>query len=52
MVHKGRIHEELGNFERYLQNSIKSDDELWLQIGRFMILRKVTQLQIHGIKIE
>ena len=40
MVNKGRIHGELGNFERYLWNSIKSDDELRLEIGQFMILRK------------
>ena len=50
MVNKGLIHEELGNFETYLLNSIKSDDELRLEIERFMILRKITQLQIHGIK--
>ena len=50
MVNKGRIHGELGNFERYLENSIKSDIELRLEIGQFMILRKITQLRIHGIK--
>ena len=32
---KDRIHGELGNFERYLRNSIKSDDELRLEIGQF-----------------
>ena len=50
MVIKGRIHGELGKFERYLQNSVKSDDELRLEIGRFDILRKITQNRIHGIK--
>ena len=49
MVNKGRIHRDLGNFERYLRNLIKSDDELTIEIG-FMILRKITQLRIHGIK--
>ena len=50
MVVKGRIHGELGKFDIYLSNSVKSDDELRLEIGRFMILRKMTQLRIHGIK--
>ena len=50
MVIKGRIHGELGKFERYLSNSVKSDDELRLEIGRFSILRKITQNRIHGIK--
>ena len=50
MVIKGRIHKELGKFERYIWNSVKSDDELRLEIGHFSILRKVTQFQIHGIK--
>ena len=50
MINKGRIHGELGKFERHLWNSIKSDDELRLEIGKFMILINITQLQIHGIK--
>ena len=50
MVIKGRIHGELGKFERYLQILIKSYDELRLEIGRFDILRKITQNRIHGIK--
>ena len=50
MVIKGRIHGELGKFERYLWNSVKSDDELRLEIERFSILRKITQNRIHGIK--
>ena len=50
MVIKGRIHGELGNLERYLWNSIKSDNELRLEIGQFIILKNITQLQIHGIK--
>ena len=50
MVIKSRIHGELGKIERYLWNSVKSDDELRLEIGRFSILRKITQNQIHGIK--
>ena len=50
MVIKGRIHGELGIFERYLQNSVKSDDEMRLEIGQFNILRKITQNRIHGIK--
>ena len=50
MVIKGRIHGELGKFERYLWNSVKSDDELRLEIGHFSILRKITQFQIHVIK--
>ena len=33
MVIKGRIHGELGKFEIYLWNSVKSDDELRLKIG-------------------
>ena len=50
MVIKGRIHGEFGNSERDLWNSIKSDEELRLEIEKFIILRKITQLQIHGIK--
>ena len=50
MVIKGRIHEELGKFEKYLWNSVKSDDELRLEIGHFSILRKITQFWIHWIK--
>ena len=50
MVIKGRIHGELGKFERYLQNLVKSDDESRLEIGHFDILRKITQNRIHGIK--
>ena len=50
MVIKGRIRVELGKFEIYLWNSVKLDDELRLEIRQFMILRKITQLQIHGIK--
>ena len=50
MVNKGWIHEELGNLKRYLWNLIKADDELSLEIRHFIILRKITQLQIHGIK--
>ena len=50
MVIKGPIHGELGKFKRYLWNSVKSDDELRLEIGRFSILRKITQNRIHGIK--
>ena len=50
MVIKGRIHGELWKFERYLCNSVKSDDELRLEIKRFSILRKITQFQIYGIK--
>ena len=50
MVIKGRIHGELGIFERYSWNSVKSDDESRLEIGRFDILRKITQNRIHGIK--
>ena len=50
MVNKGRIHRELENFERSLWNSIKSDDELRLEIGKLMILRRITQLRIYEIK--
>ena len=50
MVIMGRIHGELGKFERYLQNLVKSDDESRLEIGKFDILRKITQNRIHGIK--
>ena len=50
MVIKGRIHGELGKFEIYLYNSVISDDELRLEIGRFSVLRKTTQLWFHGIK--
>ena len=50
MVIKGRIHGELGKFERYLGNSVKSDNEMRLKIGQFNMLRKITQNQIHGIK--
>ena len=52
MVIKGRIHGELGKFERYLWTSVKSDDEMSLEIGDFRILRKMTQNWIHGIKIK
>ena len=37
MVIKGWIHRELGKFEIYLWNSIKSDDELRLEIVYFII---------------
>ena len=50
MVIKGRIHGELGKLEIYLCNSVKSDNELRLEIGCFSILRKITKLRIHGIK--
>ena len=50
MVIKGRIHGELGIFERYSWNSVKSDDESRLEIGRFDILRNITQNRIHIIK--
>ena len=50
MVIKGQIHGELGKFEIYLWNSVKLDNELRLEIGRFSILRKITQMRIHGIK--
>ena len=50
MVIKGQIYGELGNLERYLRNSIKLDKKLRLEIGQFIILRKITQLRIHGIK--
>ena len=50
MVIKGRIHGELGKFEIYLWNSVKSDDELRLEIGYFSTLRKITQFRIHEIK--
>ena len=50
MVNKGWIHGELGNFERYLWNSIKSDNELILEIRQFILLRKITRFRIHGIK--
>ena len=50
MIIKGRIHRELGKFERYLWNSVKSDDEVRLEIGRFSVLRKITQFRIHEIK--
>ena len=50
MVIKGRIHVELGKFERYLSNLVKSDDELRIEIGHFSILIKITQFRIHGIK--
>ena len=50
MVNKGQIQRELGKFERYLLNSIKSDHELSLETRNFIVLRKITQLQIHGIK--
>ena len=41
MVIKGRSHGELGKFEIYLWNSVKSDNELRLEIGRFIILRQL-----------
>ena len=50
MVNKARIHGELRKFESYLWNSIKSDNKLRLEIKQFMIIRKITQLRIHGIK--
>ena len=50
MVIKGQIHGEVGKFEIYLWILVKSDDELRLEIRLFMILRKITQLQFHGIK--
>ena len=50
MVKKGRTHGELEKFERYLSNLIKTDDELSLEIKHFIILGKITQLQIHGMK--
>ena len=50
MVIKGQIHGELGKFERYLWNLVKSDNEMSLEIGDFRILRKIIQNRIHGIK--
>ena len=50
MVIKGQIHGELGKFEIYLFNLVKLNDELRLEIGHFIILRKTTQFRIHGIK--
>ena len=50
MIIKGRIHGELGKFEIYLWSSVKSDDEIRLEMREFMILRKITQFWIHGIK--
>ena len=50
MVNKGQILGELGKFERYLGNSIKSNDELSLEIKQFIILSRITQLRIQGIK--
>ena len=37
MVIKGQIHGELEKFEIYLWNSVKSDDELRLEIGCYNI---------------
>ena len=50
MVIKGQIHGELGKFERYPWNLVKSDNELSLEIRDFSILRKITQNRIHGIE--
>ena len=50
MINKGRIHKELGKFFRYLWKSIKSDDELRLEMRKFSVLRKITLIQIHRIK--
>ena len=50
MVIKGRIHGDLGKFEIYLWNSVKSDNELRIEIGHFSILRKITQFRFHRIK--
>ena len=44
MVNKGQIHGGLGKIERYLLNLIKLDNELRLEIDKFMISRKITQL--------
>ena len=49
MVNKGRIHRELGKFFMISLNSIKSDDESMIEIGKINILRKRTQRQIHRI---
>ena len=34
MVNKGRIHQELRKFMMISSNSIKSDDELMIEIGK------------------
>ena len=52
MVIKGRIHGELGKFERYLWNSVKSDDEMSLEIGDFRILRKILKIESTESKIR
>ena len=50
MINKGGIHEELGKFFRYPWNSVKSDNELRLEIREFSLLRNITPIRIHGIK--
>ena len=52
MVIKGRIHGELGIFERYSWNSVKSDDELRLEIGKFDILKRQLKIESTESKIK
>ena len=40
MVIKGRIHGELGKFEIYLWNSVKSEDELRIRNWAFYHIKK------------
>ena len=51
MVNKGRIHGKIRDFREIFLNFIKLDHEFVIEVkenGRF---RKITQRQIHGIKI-
>ena len=50
MVNKGRIHEELMDFEGIVSNSIKIDKEVRWEIRDFSNFIKRTPRRIHGIK--
>ena len=40
MVSRRRIHGEIRNFSRYIQNLIKSDDEFWWEIIKIVFLER------------
>ena len=50
MVNMGQIHMEIRDFWEIFWNSIKSNDELVIEIMENGWFRKITQRQIHGIK--
>ena len=50
MTNKHQFHGELGYFLRYIQNLIKSEDELRLEIREIIIFGNKSPRRINGIK--